>query len=190
MTRRDALRGAAFLALVFAVAFAGVWAGQELRSRRGPASGGGGEGPATGIDSDLVAGAPFPAVTVREPDGTPRDTAELTAGGALVLFLRADCPACGLTVERWRSEIASGELAGVPVVGITAEPPEAVAAYRRAEAIPFPVYSDPERTFIERHGVTAVPFVVAVAPGGRIRERFLGHREDADLGRLARLVTD
>lgn len=167
-----------------------MWAGQEYRQWRAPASGGAGQGPAAGIDSDLVAGSAFPAVTVVEPDGTPRDTADLTAGGALVLFLRSDCPACGLTVDRWRHEIASGDLAGVPVVGITADPPAVVAEYRREEAVPFPVYTDPEHTFIQRHGVTAVPFVVAVAPGGRIRERFLGHREDADLERLARLVTD
>lgn len=186
MSRRDLVRGAGFLGLVFVVAFAGMWAGQEVRRWRAPD----GAGPGSEIDSGLVAGAPFPAVQVLEPDGTPRDTAELTAGGALVLFLRADCPACGLTVERWRGEVASGALAGVAVVGITNDPPETIPAYREAKAIPFPVYSDPDRTFVERHGVTAVPFVVAVAPGGRIRDRQVGHREDADLERLARLATE
>ena len=187
MTRREALRGAAFFALVFVVALAGVWAGQELRRWRAPAAG---TGPGAEIDSDLVAGAPFPAVTVLEPDGTPRDTAELTAGGALVLFLRSDCPACGLTVDRWRREIASGDLAGVLVMGITTDPPAIAAAYRSAESIPFPIYSDPQHVFVERHGVTAVPFVVAVAPGGRIGDRLVGHREDADLKGLGRLVSE
>lgn len=185
MRRNELLRGAAFFALVFVVALAGVWAGQAFRAWRAPA---GGAGPGAEIASDLVAGAPFPAVTVLEPDGSPRDTAELTADGALVLFLRADCPACGLTVDRWRREIPAGDLAGVPVVGITTDPPEAAAAYRRAESIPFPIYSDPHHAFVERHGVTAVPFVVAVAPGGRIRERLVGHREDADLAGLGRLA--
>lgn len=49
---------------------------------------------------------------------------------------------------------------------------------------------DPEHVFVERQGVTAVPFVVAVAPGGRIRDRFLGPREDVDLERLGRLTTE
>lgn len=187
MSRREAARRAVFLLLVLGVAAVGVWAGQEFhRWRAGP----GGAGSAgTAIDSDLVAGARFPSVSVAEPDGPPRDTAELTAGGALVLFLRSDCPACGLTVERWVRETASGDLAGVPVVGITTEPPAAIPAYRREAGIPFPVYSDSGRAFVERHGVTAVPYVVAVAPGGRIRDRLVGHREDADLARLARLAS-
>lgn len=186
MTRSDVRRGAVFLALVFAVAFAGVWAGQEVRRWRAPAGG----GPGGEIAPGLVAGAPFPAVGVVEPDGTPRDTAALTAEGALVLFLRADCSACGLTVDRWLREIASGALAGVPVLGITTDSPAAVAGYRREKAIPFPIYRDPEHVFVERHGVTAVPFVVAVAPGGRIRDRFLGHRDDVDLERLGRLTAE
>lgn len=188
MSRGDVLRGAGFLALVFVVAFAGMWAGQELRSRRAPT--GPGAGPGGEIDSDLVTGAPFPAVRVVEPDGTARDTAELTAGGAVVLFLRADCPACGLTVDRWREAVATGALAGVPVVGITTDPAETIPAFRQAKGVPFPVYGDPDGTFAREHGVTVVPFVVAVAPGGEIRERQVGHRDDADLQRLARLATE
>jgi peroxiredoxin len=175
---------AAVLALVVVAALAGVWTGQALRDRRATRAAHG------EIDSDLVAGVPFPAVTVVAPDGAPRSTAELTAGGALVLFLRSDCSACGLTVDRWRREIAAGELRGVPVLGITTEPPEVITTYRQAEAIPFPVYSDPERVFLKRHGVAAVPFVVAVAPGGQIRDRLLGYREDTDLARLRRLATE
>jgi hypothetical protein len=29
-----------------------------------------------------------------------------------------------------------------------------------------------------------------VAPGGRIRDRFIGHRDDVDLERLGRLTTE
>lgn len=76
------------------------------------------------------------------------------------------------------------------MLGITTDSPAAVSGYRREKRIPFPIYRDPEHVFVERHGVTAVPFVVAVAPGGRIRDRFLGHRDDVDLERLGRLTTE
>ncbi|HUO86530.1 MAG TPA: hypothetical protein VM617_04000 [Thermoanaerobaculia bacterium] len=51
-----------------------------------------------------------------------------------------------------------------------------------------PLYRDPGRRVGQRHGVTAVPFVVVVAPGGEIRERWIGHRDEVDFGRIRRLA--
>ena len=181
MTRREILRGAALLTLVAVTAYVGVVAGQRYRQWRRPAP------PA--VESDLVPGARFPSVSVLEPDGTPRDTAELTKGGAVVVFLRFDCSACGLALDDWREKIVAGSLRGVPVVGITTDPPAAVPAYREAKGVSFPIYSDPQLTFVQRHGVTAVPFIVVVAPGGDIKERAVGYREDLDLERFRRLAS-
>lgn len=180
MNRSAIARGAGSVLFVAAVALAGLWAGRELGERRRPAH--------AQVETDLVAGAPFPSGTVVAADGSTVDTAELTRGGAIVLFMRFDCPACGLTVDRWRDEVAAGALAGVPVVGITADPREEIPVYREAKRVPFPVYADPDGTFAREHGVTSVPFVVVVGPGGTIRELAVGFRSDTDFERLRALT--
>ena len=123
-------------------------------------------------------------------DGGTADTGALTRDGAIVLFMRFDCPACGMTVDRWRAEVTEGALAGVPIIGIASDPVDAIAPYREAKAVPFPVYSDPDRAFIEEHGVSSVPFIVVVGPDGTIRETALGFRPNADFARMRELVMD
>jgi peroxiredoxin len=183
MKRNPIVRWAVYLALLVVVGAAGLWTGGKIREWRAP------EAPAAPtLDTSLVAGAPFPSEPVLAADGTPADTAELTRDGAVVLFMRFDCPACGMTVDQWRDVVAEGALAGVPVVGITSDPPEAIESYREAKAVPFPVYADPDRTFIEEHGVSSVPFVVVVGPGGTIRENAVGFRPDTDFQRMRELV--
>lgn len=181
MTRRDLARGAGFLALVFVAAFAGVWAGTAFRDARAP-----GGGP--GHETDLLPGAAFPAEMVIDAAGQPHDLARLAADGAVVMFLAADCSACGMTLERWQPEIEGGALAGVRVIGVTYDPPERLADYP-AKGARFPVYRDAERVFGLEHGVTSVPTVVVVAPGGEIRDRWVGHRDDVDFARIRELTS-
>ena len=60
--------------------------------------------------------------------------------------------------------------------------------YREAKAVPFPVYSDPGRAFVETHGVSSVPFVVLVGPDGTIQENAVGYRPNTDFGRMREVV--
>jgi cytochrome oxidase Cu insertion factor (SCO1/SenC/PrrC family) len=180
MTRRDLARGAGFLALVFVAAFAGVWAGTAFRDARAPGR------PAA--EAVLVPGTAFPAETVVDAAGEPHDLARLAAGGAVVMFLAADCGACGMTLERWQPEIEGGALAGVRVIGVTYDPAERLADYP-AKGARFPVYRDAERVFGLEHGVTSVPTVVVVAPGGEIRDHWVGHRDDVDFARIRDLAS-
>jgi cytochrome oxidase Cu insertion factor (SCO1/SenC/PrrC family) len=180
MTRRDLARGAGFLALVFVAAFAGVWAGNAFRDARAPGQ--------SAAEAVLVPGTVFPAETVVDAAGEPHDLARLAAGGAVVMFLAADCGACGLTLERWQPEIEGGALAGVRVIGVTSDPAERLADYP-AKGARFPVYRDAERVFVLEHGVTLVPTVVVVAPGGEIRDHWVGHRDDVDFARIRDLAS-
>ena len=180
MTRRDLLRGAGFLALVFVAAFGGVWAGMLVRDAR--------SGNGQAVESDLVPGNAFPAETVVDAAGEPHDLARLTADGAVVMFLAADCDFCGRTLEHWRPEIEGGTLAGVPILGVTYDPPERLPEYPDKGAR-FPIYRDPERVFGREHGVTGVPTVIVIGPGGTIRDRWVGHREDVDFERIRELTT-
>lgn len=174
ITRRDLARWAGFLVLVVAAAFAGKWAGSAVRAAWAPAG--------------LVPGAAFPAETVLDAAGAPHDLARLAAGGAVVMFLAADCGACGMTLEHWQPEIEGGALAGVRVIGVTSDPPERLAEYP-AKGARFPVYRDAERVFGREHGVTSVPTVVVVAPGGEIRDHWVGHRDEVDFARIRDLAS-
>ncbi|HEX2163863.1 MAG TPA: redoxin domain-containing protein [Thermoanaerobaculia bacterium] len=180
MTRREFARGAGFLALVFVAAFGGVWAGMQLRQSRAPSP--------PQVDTDLVPGAALPAGTVLDTSGQSHDLAQLAGGGGVVMFLSIDCGACGMTLEHWRPEIEGGALAGVPIIGISADRPERFAEFP-AKGATFPVYRDENRDYARDHGVSAVPFVVVVGPGGEIREQWIGHREDVDFERIRELAT-
>jgi peroxiredoxin len=181
VTGKDLARGAGFLVLVAVAAFAGVWLGMEFRQGRQAA-------PPPAIESDLVPGAAFPAETVLDAAGAAHDTARLAAGGGVVMFLAADCGACGLMLESWRPQIAGGALAGVPVIGLTYDPPERLADYP-AKGADFPVYRDAEQVFGREHGVIRVPTVIVVGRDGTIRDHWAGHREDVDFERIRQLAT-
>lgn len=169
MTKQTLIRTAGFLLLVFLAAFGGVWAGMQFRQSQAPSSGAPPEVPV----SKLVAGVDFPDERVLVPeDGSELATGDLVAGGAVVLFLRSDCPACGEMTKRWNELAAAGELDGVQAFGVSIEAPEMIAAYRHEKALPFPVYQDAERRFIEQWDVNAVPLVVVVGPGGEVRQSF------------------
>jgi peroxiredoxin len=182
VTRRELVRGAGFLALVFVAAFAGVWAGNAFRDAR---SGGGQQQPS--VPPHLAAGAAFPAETVVDAAGEPHDLARLTGDGAVVMFLAVDCGACGLTLERWQPEIEGGSLAGVPILGVTYDPPERLPEFP-AKGATFPVYRDAEGAFVQEHEVTSFPTVVVVGPGGEIRDSWVGHNADVDFARIRELV--
>lgn len=168
MNQQAVARTAGFLLLVFVAAFGGVWAGMQFRQSQAP-PGGSPEVP----QSKLVAGVDFPAERLVAPeDGADLDTGELVADGAVVLFLRSDCPACGELTERWKELAAAGDLDGVPAFGVSIEAAERIVAYRRDKGLPFPVYRDPEQRFVEQWDVNAVPLVVVVAPGGRVEQSF------------------
>jgi len=177
LNKQTLARTAGFLLLVFVAAFGGVWAGMKFRQSQAPPA-----APPEVPQSKIVAGIDFPGERVIAPeDGSEHDTAELVAGGAVVLFLRSDCPACGEMTKRWKELAAAGDLAGVPAFGVSIEPPEQIVAYRRDKGLPFPVYQDAERRFVQQWEVNAVPLVVVVAPGGEVQQSFyFAHLLDGD----------
>lgn len=166
MDRQSLLRGLGFLVLVFIAAFGGVFAGMKFREARAPAVG------ADVPESKIQQGTTFPAEQVVEPEGAVHGTSELVSDGAVVLFLRLDCQPCGRMVERWQELTDSGELAGVPTLGITISDPVEIGPYRRDKGLSFPIYHDPDGTFVQQWQVSSVPLVVVVEPGGQVARTF------------------
>ena len=175
------LRSAAFVVLVFVAAVAGVWAGLWFRESRAPAP----PVPA----SALVPGSVFPDAVLAAPDGAARRTGDLLAGrGGAVLFLKLDCGPCGRAVAAWQEAIDAGELAGVPVWGVTIDPPEEIVAYRAERGLTFPVYHDAERVSVGAWGVRSVPLVVVVDREGEIVATRSDPRQPVDGEALRELV--
>jgi len=180
--RSKLLRGAGFVALVLAVAAAGLWTGLQVRRWRAP------EPPSVPPPS-FAAGDPFPSVALLAEDGAAADSRDLLAGrGGVVLFLDPDCPACTDAVGVWQALLDSGELTGVPVIGISSEPPEALTAYRERLGIGFPLYSDPDALFAREHGVTTVPTTVVLDPRGTVRLAGYIPPQDLDPAEIAELA--
>ena len=175
------LRSAAFVVLVFVAAVAGVLAGLRFRESRAPAP------PVP--ESELVPGREFPDAVLAAPDGVSRRTGDLLAGrGGAVLFLKLDCGPCGRAVAAWQEAIDAGELDGVPVWGVTIDPPEAIVAYRAERGLDFPVYHDPERVSVGAWGVRSVPLVVVVDRAGEIVATRSDPRQPVDGAELRELI--
>jgi len=161
--RSALLRGAGFAAALVAVAAAGLWTGAQVRRWRSPP-------PPAPPPPAFAAGDRFPAVPLIAEDGAAAASDDLLAGrGGVVLFIDPDCPACTDALGVWQSLLESSALAGLPVVGISSAPPEALAAYRARLGLGFPLYSDPGALFAREHGVTMVPTTVVVDAGGTVR---------------------
>lgn len=170
MDKKSLARGAGFLVLVFVAAFGGVYAGMKVRESRAPA-------PPPPLETKIQTGMEFPGEQVEEPQGAPHSTTELVSDGAVVMFLKLDCQPCGNMVARWQELVASGELDGVPTLGITMDDAELIPAYRESKGLAFPIYRDPQQRFVQEWKVSAVPFVVVVGPGGEVVETFASPRQ-------------
>jgi len=167
MDKQALIKGGGFLLLVFVAAFGGVYAGMRFRQAQAPST-----AEVRIPDSKLTVGQAFPDVGLRSPQGQAASSAALVDGGGVVMFLSLDCQPCAQMVARWSELEAAGELAGVTTVGITSGDPSRVEPYREEKGLRFPIYLDPERTFIRDWEVQAVPYVVVVGPDGAVRERF------------------
>ncbi len=164
--RSTLLRGAGFAAALIAVGAAGLWTGRAVQRARQPDPP---PAPAPPVPA-FAAGDPFPAVPLVAADGSTVSSDALLGGrGGVVLFLDPDCPACGEAVAVWQSWLDAGALDGLPVVGVSGDTPESVAAYRSAHGLDFPIHTDPGRVFATEHGVTMVPTTVLIDPAGTVR---------------------
>ena len=173
MDKSSIAKGAGFLLLVFA--------GLYVREARQP------EVQVRMPETKLHVGDAFPDVELVSTAGEPAASASLVGDGGVVMFLRLDCKPCGDLVAHWQELEDSGELAGVTTVGITSDEPSLVEPYRRDKGLSFPIYLDPESTFIRDWEVRGTPYVVVVGPDGAVRQTFMAPQQ-IDTGEIRRQV--
>lgn len=108
------------------------------------------------------------------------------SGGAVVLFFYPQASTRGCTIEARGFRAAWSEYTelNVPVVGISVDPVEDIAAFATSEELPFTLLSDADGAVAMAYGVyeegthEGTPFEIAnrvtflVGPDGTIRQRY------------------
>jgi peroxiredoxin Q/BCP len=119
-----------------------TWQPTEPRQRvPGPAAGAGGY--ALAVTERLAKGAPAPAFTLPDQQGTPVSLADYAGRQVLVYFYpKADTPGC--TAQ------ACGTTA---VVGISPDTPKKQAAFDAKYGLGFPLLADTEHSVAQAYGV-------------------------------------
>jgi peroxiredoxin Q/BCP len=98
-------------------------------------------------------GKKAPAFTLKNQDGETVKLADFK-GQRIVLYFypKADTPGCTTQACSIRDNAADYKKAGVTVLGVSADAPEKLAAFRKKYKLPFDLLSDPDRKMIERYG--------------------------------------
>lgn len=101
----------------------------------------------------LEPGTPAPAWTLTDDDGRQRSLSDY-AGGRLVVFFypAAGTPGCTKEACDFRDSLAVLQDAGYAVVGISPDPVDKLAAFRDAEALTYPLLSDPDKAVLTAYG--------------------------------------
>lgn len=142
-----------------ALAVAGALAFVYVRGRALPAS-----------SPEVAVGRPLPDAALTDELGRPVALASLRGSPAVLVFFRGTlCVACRAEVAKFAERAPPFIAGGVHIVGISADPPEVAAEWKRTERIPFPLLSDPHRTLAEGLCGQNGHCIVLVDPGGVVR---------------------
>ncbi|HEY5186899.1 MAG TPA: thioredoxin-dependent thiol peroxidase [Actinomycetes bacterium] len=97
------------------------------------------------------------------------------AGRRVVVFFypAAMTPGCTTQACDFRDSLASLAAAGIDVVGISPDQPAKLAKFRDAEALTFPLLSDPDRSVLTAYGAYGEKMMYGKAVVGVIRSTFV-----------------
>lgn len=131
----------------------------------------------------LAEGQAAPAFELRLAHGGVKSLADLSAAAPVLLaFFKVSCPTCQLTapyIERYFREN------GLGVAGVSQDAAEPTRAFGKRFGLTFPLLLDDPRLYAasNAYGLTHVPSLFLVEPGGRIAWASHGFSR-ADLERL------
>ncbi|WP_137723591.1 thioredoxin-dependent thiol peroxidase [Prescottella subtropica] len=129
---------------------------------------------AAGEDNRLVPGDTAPDFTLPDADGTEVSLADYRGRKVIVYFYpAASTPGCTKQACDFRDNLAELSGAGLDVVGISPDKPAKLAKFRDAEALTFPLLSDPEKTTLAAWGAFGEKKLYGKVVQGVIRSTFL-----------------
>lgn len=121
------------------------------------------------------AGEKAPPFRLKSIDGSERTLDEiLTSGPALLTFFKISCPVCKLTLPYLERLSASGKL---QVIGISQDDADVTRSFLQRIEVTFPTLVDQaaeEYPASNEYGISSVPTLFLVQPGGTIERAFNG----------------
>jgi peroxiredoxin Q/BCP len=122
----------------------------------------------------LSPGDPAPNFSLQDADGKDVSLNDFR-GQKLVLYFypAAMTPGCTKQACDFRDNLAELTDAGFAVVGISPDKPQKLAKFREAEALTFPLLSDPERTVLEAYGAYGEKTMYGRKVTGVLRSTFI-----------------
>ncbi len=133
----------------------------------------------------LEPGAPAPDFTLPDADGNAVALSSYR-GRKVVLYVypAASTPGCTTQACDFRDSLSSLQAAGFAVLGLSPDPPEKLVRFRDAEALTFPLLSDPSREVLTTYGAYGEKQMYGKTVTGVIRSTFVIDEE----GRIERAM--
>jgi peroxiredoxin Q/BCP len=95
------------------------------------------------MTNQLATGAKAPAFTLKNAEGASVSLGDYRGGNVIVYFYpKAATPGCTTEACDFRDSLASLASAGYSVIGISADPIDAIASFANDNALSFPLLSD------------------------------------------------
>lgn len=130
----------------------------------------------------LDAGDPAPDFTLPDADGNPVSLSDYRGKSVIVYFYpAASTPGCTKEACDFRDNLAELEGSNYAVLGISPDKPAKLARFRDAQALTFPLLSDPDRAVLEAYGAYGEKTMYGRTTMGVIRSTFVVDPE----GRIA-----
>jgi peroxiredoxin Q/BCP len=122
----------------------------------------------------LEPGSPAPAFSLLDDRGTKRSLKDF-AGTRLILFAypAAMTPGCTKEACDFRDSVRPLLAAGYAVAGISPDGPAKLAEFRDAEALPYPLVSDPDHSVLKSYGAYGEKSLYGKIVVGVIRSTFI-----------------
>jgi len=122
----------------------------------------------------LSPGDAAPAFTLPDADGKDVSLGDFRDRKVVVYFYpAASTPGCTKEACDFRDNLAELNDAGFAVVGISPDKPEKLAKFRDAQALTFPLLSDPSRSALEAYGAYGEKTLYGKKITGVIRSTFV-----------------
>jgi peroxiredoxin Q/BCP len=122
----------------------------------------------------LQPGDAAPPFDLLDADGQPVKLTDF-AGKRFILYAypAASTPGCTKQACDFRDSLAELNGAGLDVVGISPDKPEKLAKFRDAQALTFPLVSDPTREVLSAYGAFGEKMMYGKTVTGVIRSTFV-----------------
>jgi peroxiredoxin len=179
----------AFVALVFVVGVAGVFAGNMLReyfsaSKSSMVT-------ARVPRSLLKQGMVMPDAELVGIDSRAHRTSELLGdNGGVVLFLDLECPPCIDMALKWQDALDNNMIMPERVWGISYHTAEVIRAFMDENNLRFAIFTDSTHTFLKEYEVSRFPLEVIVGSSGKVRSLNYDSESPIDFAHVDELLSN